>query len=150
ITAIGASPTTLRKAAGPGTSSAEAERLAARIDLLIAAGWAERGIKPAPLSSDAEFLRRVSLDLTGRIPRVADVRAFLSDRSPDKRRKLVERLLASPFFVTHLSDTWRAILLAQVGNQQARELAPALEDWLKAQIRANVPFDRMVRDLLTG
>jgi hypothetical protein len=139
-----------RQSANPTAPAADVARLAARIDLLIAARWAERSVKPASASSDAEFLRRVSLDLTGRIPRVADVRAFLSDRSADKRRRLVERLLATPNFVTHFSDIWRAVLLSQVDPQQAQSVAPDLEIWLRPRIRANQPFDQLVRDLLIG
>jgi hypothetical protein len=129
-------------------TGATAEALTARIDQLIAAHWAERGIKPAPPADDAEFLRRVSLDLTGRIPRVSEVRAFLSDRSPDRRRRLVERLLEAPAYVNHFSDVWRAVLLSEAGNQQAQFAAGSLQAWLRVQIRANVPYDQMVREIL--
>src|SRR5882724_11980078 len=64
--------------------------LAARIDQLIAARLAEKGVTPAPLADDAEFLRRVYLDLIGRIPRVSEIRDFLADKSADKRRQVVE------------------------------------------------------------
>src|SRR4051812_37170479 len=67
-----------------------------RIDLLVAEKWAEAKVKPAEPADDAEFLRRVSLDLTGKIPTAAEVRAFLDDPAPDKRTRLVDRLLESP------------------------------------------------------
>src|SRR3954467_7634579 len=60
--------------------------LARRIDVLLAAQWKDQKVQPAPRADDAEFLRRISLDLTGRIPRVADVRSFLDDKNPNKRR----------------------------------------------------------------
>src|SRR5712691_3132749 len=95
--------------------------LAAKIDQLIEAQWAEKGVKPAPLADDAEFLRRAYLDLAGRIPRVSEIREFLADKSADKRARVVEHLLdvvENPRYVTHLSNTWRAILLPPNNNQQ--------------------------------
>src|SRR5262245_43685120 len=62
------------------------EALAARIDHLLGVRLAEKGTKPAPLADDAEFMRRLALDLTGRIPKVGDLRDFLEDKSPEKRR----------------------------------------------------------------
>jgi hypothetical protein len=134
----------------PASPATDVEHLAARIDQLIAAGWAERGVRPAPLSSDAEFLRRASLDLTGRIPRVAEVRAFLADRSADRRHRLIERLLASPGYVNHFADTWRAVLLSGADAQQSQIRAPEVEAWLQKQIRANVSYDVLVREMITG
>src|SRR5437899_13025752 len=80
--------------APPGTG--EVQALAARIDKHLTAGWSAAGVEPAPLADDPEFLRRVTLDLAGRIPSVAEARAFLKETSPDKRLRLVEQLLASP------------------------------------------------------
>src|SRR5687768_14541979 len=77
-----------------GTDPATA--LAARIDHQLAARWQAAGVTPVPLADDAEFLRRVYLDLAGRIPSVDEARAFLDDRAPDKRRHLIERLLTDP------------------------------------------------------
>ena len=68
--------------------------LAARIDAVLGAGWEAERVVPAPPADDAEFLRRASLDIIGKIPAVSEVRAFLSDKAPDKRRRLVENLLA--------------------------------------------------------
>src|SRR5262245_30209064 len=67
--------------------------LAGRIDKRLEARWKQDKVQPAPLADDAEFLRRAYLDITGRIPRPADVHEFLADRSADKRRKLIDRLL---------------------------------------------------------
>src|ERR1043166_8764486 len=60
------------------------------------------GVQPAALSSDAEFLRRISLDLTGQIPDSAAVVSFLNDKTPDKRARKIDELLASDAFV----DRW--------------------------------------------
>ncbi len=136
-----------RKEAATAEEVLDAQALAARIDRHINARLAERGVKPAAPASDAEFLRRVYLDLTGRIPRVADARAFLEDKSPDKRRRLVERLLESPQYVAHLGATWTTIILPK-SNQQFQNFAFAFKPWIEKQVREDVPYDKMVRELL--
>src|SRR5262245_49970102 len=82
----------------------DAKALAEKIDQHIAKCWAETGVQPAPVADDAEFLRRVYLDLAGRIPSAAEARAFLEDRGPDKRAKLVEQLLTGPRYIVHFTN----------------------------------------------
>jgi hypothetical protein len=132
------------------TADEDAAALAAVIDRHLAAGWDANKIQPAPPASDAEFIRRVYLDLAGRIPSVAEVRAFLDDTRPDKRRRLVEELLNGPRYVRHFTNVWRALLLPETGNNlQASFLAPGFETWLRAKLQQNTPYDAMVRELLT-
>jgi hypothetical protein len=128
----------------------DAAALAARIDRLIEAGYTENGIKPAPLADDAEFVRRVYLDLAGHIPRVAEVHKFLDDQSPNKRRALVEELLRGPHYVNHFTNVWRALLLPQNNNEQVQFLAGQIEGWVRPRLRDNKPYDQMVRELLTA
>jgi hypothetical protein len=128
----------------------DAGKLAARIDALIDARLAEKKVQPAPPTDDAEFLRRVYLDLAGRIPPAFEVREFLADPSPDKRARVVERLLESAGYVNHFSNVWRALLLPQTNNPQVQPLVPGFEAWLRQRIRNNVPFDRLVREIVTG
>jgi hypothetical protein len=124
--------------------------LAARIDERLQARWKADKVRPAPRADDAEFLRRAYLDLTGRIPRPADVHAFLADRSADKRQKLIDRLVEEPRFAIHFANVWRAELLPEAAsNPQAALLRPGFENWLRQQFRAGVRYDRLVRDLLT-
>lgn len=128
----------------------DAIALAAAIDRQVSAGWDANQIQPAPPASDAEFVRRVYLDLAGRIPAVAEVRAFLDDKRPDKRQRLIEQLLEGPRYVTHFTNVWRALLLPETGNNlQASFLAPGFESWLRAKLQQNTPYDAMVRELLT-
>lgn len=123
--------------------------LVAHVDELLAQAWQSDGIEPARPATDAEFLRRASLDLTGVIPNVAEVRLFLNDPDPGKREKLVSQLLASPRHATHLARIWREILLPSSINEQFRlGGAEVFERWLEAQIAENVAFDRIVRQLL--
>jgi hypothetical protein len=133
----------------------DVEALAAKIDQRVAAAW-DKDVKPAPLADDAEFFRRVHLDLAGRIPSVTEVRDFLDDDRPDKRRLWVGRILRGDpddpsyrsAYVNHFTNVWRAWLLAQT-DQQAVFRQPALEAWLQARLRANLGYDRLVRELLT-
>lgn len=134
----------------PKSAAPDAAALARRIDRHIDVALRSRQIVPAARADDAEYARRVYLDLSGRIPRVSEVRAFLDDRRPDKRLRLVERLLASPNHVTHLTNVWRALLLPQNNNQQVQFLAGQIETWLRSRMRDNVPYDRLVRDLITA
>jgi hypothetical protein len=137
--------------AGPPDAQArDVAALAERIDQAIAAKWVARGVKPTHAADDAEFLRRVYLDLVGRIPTVADARAFLDDGSADKRLRLVNRLLSHPQHVEHITTAWRQMWMPQTNDRNVQFLARSLETWLGKQFRANVPYDKMVRELLTA
>lgn len=125
--------------------------LTALIDRHITAAWKSQDIAPAPLADDAEFLRRVSLDLIGRIPSVPETRAFLEDSAPNKRERLVERLLASPRYVTHFTNVWRALLIPETASSfQIRFTVGSFEGWLREQLVKNVGYDQLVRNLLTA
>jgi hypothetical protein len=134
---------------------ADAKALAAAIDRQVAAAWG-KDVKPAPVADDAEFFRRVHLDLAGRIPSVTEVRDFLDDDRPDKRRLWVDRILrADPeddsyrdTYAAHFANVWRSALMAQT-NQQALIQQPALELWLRERLRTGAGYDQLVRDLLT-
>ena len=81
--------------------------LAARIDKFVDERLAEEKVPAAQVADDAEFMHRVYLDLTGRIPRVANAHRFLRDKVPDKRRQLVDELLRSGNHVNHFTNVWR-------------------------------------------
>src|SRR5262245_31377627 len=141
----------------PAARSAEKDAavLAQRIDQHLAAAWG-KDIKPAPQADDAEFFRRVHLDLAGRIPSVTEIRDFLEDDRPNKRRLWVDRILqADPdddsyrdTYASHFANVWRAALLSQTNQQNINQQAP-LEAWLRQRLKAGVGYDQIVRDLLT-
>jgi WD40 repeat protein len=122
-----------------------------RIDELVAAKWKRMKILPSDLCSDAEFVRRVSLDLTGLPPTAAEVREFLAnprDRR-SKRDALIERLLNSPDYVDHWANKWADLL--QVNRKfLGEEGASLFRDWIRREIAANTPYDQFVRRLLTA
>ncbi len=122
-----------------------------RIDDLVAAKWRAMQIEPAPLCSDAEFLRRVSLDLTGLPPAASQVRSFLGDERDVriKRAELVQQLISSDAFVEHWANKWADLL--QVNPKfLGKEGAQGLRDWIRGQVAANTPYDRFARDILTA
>src|SRR5207248_1889 len=98
----------------------------------------------------AEFMRRIYLDLAGRIPSVAEAREFLADRSPEKRRQLIERLLNGPDYVTHWTRYWRTLFLPEFNDAgSAVGFGAGLENWLRPRVTDNLPYDRLVREVLT-
>ncbi|HEV3022476.1 MAG TPA: DUF1549 domain-containing protein, partial [Pirellulales bacterium] len=128
----------------------DAAALTALIDRELARRWEAEGIVPAPLADDAEFLRRVSLDVVGKIPSVTEVRAFLDDRSPVKRQRLIEALLDRGSYATHFANTWRDIILPGANtNLETRALAPPFEAWLRIRFSVDTPYDQLVTELLT-
>ena len=125
--------------------------LAQRIDTHIEAGRKANGVTPAPRAGDPEFLRRLYLDLAGHIPRVYEAREFLDDQRPDKRSREIDKLLDGAGYVSHFSTVWRREWLPQVGaDPQVQFLGPQFEIWLKKQLQANAPYDKMVRDMITA
>jgi len=141
-------------AAGPVTPERRAidkdvERVAAKIDEVISAKWVKAGVQPSPAINDAAFLRRVSLDVVGKIPPVNDLRKFISNRAPDKRAAAVDRLLDSPGYVNHFTNIWRDLLVPEArADFQRRFLLPGIDRWLRDNFRKNAGFDKMVRDLV--
>ncbi len=88
-------------------------KLAATIDARLAAGWDRAKVRPALVVDDTTFLRRASLDLIGRIATVAETRDFLADKAPDKRAKLVNRLVDSGGHSRHMATYWRKTWVPQ-------------------------------------
>jgi hypothetical protein len=122
----------------------------ALIDREISRTWADAGVGHAGPSDDAEFLRRVSLDITGVLPAADEVLAFLADTSPDKRVAKIDQLLAQPDYARAWADLWENILVGY--DQQSRnDSKKALNTWLREEVFAkNLPYDQMVRALIAS
>lgn len=122
---------------------------AGRIDELAAARWMKLGLQPSPVSDDATFIRRVTLDIAGRLPAVDETRAFLADKSPEKRNALIDRLLDSPDYAAFFALRWGTILRNSrlAGSEDA---AYAFHNWLKDRIARNVPYDEFVRGIVAA
>jgi hypothetical protein len=132
------------------------QQVAAAIDRHLQQGLAAGKLRPAPRSDDAEFLRRVYLDLTGRVPIPEQAAAFLDSKADDKRAKLIDELLATPQFGEQLGRTWREWIcppeLPSDGNggRQPHKEAQELGKWLGQRLAAGESWDRITRDLLTA
>ena len=120
-------------------------RLHEKIDALIAA---RAGGPVAPPASDAEFLRRVSLDFAGVIPAPADVRTFLADTAPDKRVRLIDRLLDGPDYPRRMEQAFTVMLLERREGPAVPDMK--WRDFLRSSFAANRPWNQLVRDLLAA
>jgi hypothetical protein len=126
-----------------------------KVDELVVARLRKLGIVPSELCSDGEFLRRVSLDLTGTLPTPAEVTAFLSDTSADKRAKKIDELLARPAYAAW----WATRLCDWTGNSEAtgplggerglnREKSKQWYQWIYRRVADNVPYDKLVEGIV--
>lgn len=116
------------------------------IDELVFARLAKAGIPHAPLATDEEFARRVYFDVTGLPPSAADVRAFVADRTPDKRDRLIEQLLASDEFAEQWAWHWGDLLRM---SSESGPGANSFHFWFKEQLKVDRPYDQFVHDVLT-
>ena len=123
---------------------------AGEIDRMIAADQEKAKVKPSPVTTDEQFIRRVMLDLTGRLPVPADVTEFQADKDPNKRAKLIDRLLESDDYVKHWSRYWRDVFIVKVTDQRGRFLSVHFDAWLEEQFRKNQPWDEMAKELITS
>ncbi len=124
------------------------EKLSQTIDEQLAALWLAHGIHPVGPSSDAEFMRRVYLDLTGRVPSPSEAHEFLDDQSPDRREKLVDQLLAHRDHATHLAAVWRGVLIPDDVDLSRYGGAAKFEEWLAGRFGENASYDQVVSELL--
>jgi hypothetical protein len=123
--------------------------LARLIDQGIDARLAAANVKPSPDASDAEFLRRAYLDITGVIPSAAKAVEFHDDRSPDKRARLIDELLQSPNYGRHMADVWLTLMYPIESDNRFVAKAP-LYGWLSEKFNANLHWDQMAFELITA
>lgn len=123
-----------------------------KIDELVFGQFKKAGASPAPLCSDAVFLRRVYLDTIGTLPTAEEARNFLSDSDPKKRSKLIDRLLGRKEFADYWAMKWCDLL--RVKSEYPVNLWPnavqGYHRWIHTCIKENKPYDRFVRELLTS
>ncbi|MFV0445267.1 MAG: DUF1549 domain-containing protein, partial [Planctomycetaceae bacterium] len=130
------------------TGNRSSESMISVIDRELRDYWRENEVVPAERAEDANWLRRVHLDLVGRIPEIDVVQAFLADNRADKRARLVDDLLSSPDFARHASVAWTNLL---IGHTAPREVnRPALEKFLREQFHRNRPWSETVTQLVSA
>lgn len=113
---------------------------------LRGAGYLEKTV----LTTDEQFLRRASLDLTGQLPSPAEIAAFVGDEELNKRRQLIDRLLDSDAFARHWARFWRDVVTARITNRRSMGLTRSFEEWLFEQLRANRNWADITRAILTA
>ena len=124
--------------------------LVAFIDNQIAQTWKAAEISPSRRASDAAWLRRVYLDLAGRIPTAADVTAFLENEDPDKRRAVVNRLLASDDVSRHFATIWTNLLVGRSDRMARPADRDALFAFLKKTFAENRPWDQVAASFISA
>jgi hypothetical protein len=126
---------------------------AAKIDELVNSKLAKEKITPNKAASDEIFVRRVYLDVVGRIPTLQETTLFLKNSDPDKRAKLIDELLASEGYVQNFFNYWADILRMKsqmIGGGQSLPAFYGYANWLKSSLRDNKPYDQMVREAVTA
>jgi len=150
---------------------AVAAAVSERIDAILEKRLQEAGVTPAPPADEAEFFRRAYLDLNGVVPTASEVMAFLADGGtgararpaqpgegarpstadtrPDKRARLVDRLLANPRFGAHLATVWTKVLLPADALTDRADQVAGFTAWLRRRFAEGIRYDNIVADLLT-
>jgi hypothetical protein len=134
--------------------AAEAKRpgqVAAQIDRVIEDRLEKEAIAPSPQAEDAEFLRRATLDIAGRIPTYDEAAAFLADDVQDKRARLIDRLLADSAYGEHQAAIWHELIVPRGEAKSAKSSGrDPLQPWLAEQFNDGRGWDDIVTDLITA
>ncbi len=120
------------------------------IDKLIFANLRELGIPPSELCDDATFLRRSSLDIAGRLPTLAETKAFIASTAPDKREQWIDQLLRSPEYADFFANKWTSLLKNRRDDASDIVSNFAFYSWVRDSLLANKPYDQFVRELLAA
>ena len=134
-------------AAADSTPRRTPPAVAAAIDSAIDGALAEQKIPASPQADDAEFLRRVYLDLTGAIPTTEQASAFLDGKDPEKRSKLIDELLASPLYGRHFGTLWHNRIVP-LSPENTRNFDKPLFLWLANGFNDDRPWSKTVSELL--
>jgi hypothetical protein len=141
--------TVAEKAPTGVASSRDASAVAANLDRLIDERLAAAKVKASPLTDDGEFIRRLSLDLRGRVPTAERVAAFLADTAPDKRARLIDEFLADPEYGEHFAIIWYHRIVKPDDDNRHLVGGNKFQDWLAERFNTNAGWDKIVTDMLT-
>lgn len=120
------------------------------VDEHVFANLKQLGIPPSPVCDDAIFLRRVTLDIAGRLPTEKEATAFLASPKSDKRDAVIDRLLRSPQYADFFASKWVPLLKNRRDNASDITSNFAFHAWIRDSLLANVPYDQFVRELLAA
>jgi hypothetical protein len=121
------------------------------VDEYTSRKWKELGLVPSELSGDAQFIRRVSLDVTGTLPTPEQVRQFVNDKDVKKREKLIDDLLASPEYSYYFANKWADILRVKRRNQPDRAGGTfAFHDWIRQSMAKDKPYNEFAGEIVAA
>jgi hypothetical protein len=120
------------------------------VDDLVFGNLKEIGVPPSPVCDDATFLRRVSLDVAGRLPTEEESAAFFASQEGDKREQVIETLLRSPEYADFFANKWTAMLKNRRDDASDMTSNFAFYAWVRDSLLANKPYDQLVRELLAA
>lgn len=123
---------------------------AKEIDALIAAEHKQAGVQPSPRTTDEQFLRRVTLDVTGRLPQPDEIAKFVNDPDPGKRAKIIDKLLESDEYASYWTSYWRDVVSIRLTDFNGRRLVRHFEQWMRVQLKENKKWDEIAREMLTA
>jgi hypothetical protein len=119
------------------------------IDRLAYERFEKLGLRPSELCTDAEFIRRASLDAIGSLPTPEEVRGFLADTDPRKRSRLIDRLLEDPRYADHWAIKWADLLRPNPFRVGVKSVY-LIDQWLRESFRQNKPYDQFAREIITA
>ena len=128
----------------------------AEINRLIRQGWSDYEIRPSTAAPDGEWVRRLYLDILGRVPSVDELREFTKDRSPEKRKALVTKLLYDEEYTEQYANNWTTIwtnvLIGRSGGTERDSLInrPGMQKYLRDSLARNKYYNEMVSELVTA
>ncbi len=133
------------------SASPQIKQSSVDLDALLATHWQSAGLKPNEPATDETFVRRIYLDLAGRIPTSAETISFLGSKQADKRSALINDLLARESYVSHFYNFWADILRQKSHFVNTAGVVPAAyAKWIKESLRSNKPYDQFVREMLSA
>ena len=132
----------------PKNSLRSSQTMVALIDQELQSRWSELGIEPSEQADDAEWMRRVYLDLTGRVPTIREAEIFLGNRREQKRETLIDELLSDSGYVRNLTTKWTNLLIGRSANSRVNR--EALEKFLRLSFAGNRPWNEIVSELISA
>ncbi len=122
--------------------------IVATINRHLQQGWEDNEVTPSERADDAEFARRASLDIVGRIPTYSVLTEFIESEARDKRERFVDQLLDNEDYIRNAASIWGNLLVGRSNNRGGGRAA--LDRWLRNAIYTNIPYDQFVKELITA
>jgi hypothetical protein len=152
-------PSTTKAAVTKGKLGKKADSFGiSQVDVIndqIRQGWLAHGYTPSGAATDGEFCRRLYLDVLGRIPSVDELTKYLNDHGPDKKLRLVDRLLSDEYveeYARNWTTLWTNVLIGRAGGTEENSLTnrEGLQQSLRRALQRNMPYDKMVFELVAA